>query len=45
MNGDEIYITELEVEIMQVFIKRKILNDSEIAKNLTELANKLRGKE
>lgn len=40
-NGEEVLITELETEILAVFVKRKILDDGEIAFFLEKLANKL----
>jgi hypothetical protein len=44
-SGEEIYLTELETEIMSVFVKRKILSDLQIANILTDLANKLGGQQ
>jgi len=39
--GHEVYLEEIETEVLSVFIKRKILNDRHIAVVLTQLAEKL----
>lgn len=38
---DTIYLNDIEVKIMSVFVAEKILDDSQIANILTQLANKL----
>lgn len=40
-SGNEVYITELETEILNVFLKHRQLNDKEIVKDLKQLINKL----
>ena len=42
-NGREIYLTELEVKIMSVFTSYLYLTDTEMAKELRVLADKLDG--
>jgi hypothetical protein len=42
-SGKEVYLTKVEIAVMQVFIKEKIFSDLQIANILTELANKLKG--
>lgn len=37
----EIYLTEIEVELMSILVKHKILKDSDCANILSQLANKL----
>ena len=39
---DEIYLTELEVEIMSSFVRRKILKDEDVVHDLRILIEKLK---
>lgn len=39
--GKEIYLTELEVKIMAVFVQEKIFGDLQVANVLRELSHKL----
>jgi len=39
--GDEIYLTELETEILKVFVKRKITTNQGIREVLEDLIEKL----
>lgn len=41
MIGDEVYITELEAEVLSVFVKRAILKDQKIIGTLEMLIEKL----
>ena len=41
--GEEVCLTELEIQILAPFIKKKILNDAEIIKVLKILSDKLEG--
>lgn len=41
MPEKEVYINEIEVEILQVFVKRNILHDTVIIASLQELIEKL----
>jgi len=43
VSGEEIQLTELETEIMSLFVKRKILKDRHIALLLWQLIDKLEG--
>lgn len=43
IDGEEIALTEIEVKIMSVFVKEKILKDRHIAVILMQLADKLEG--
>lgn len=44
-DGEEVLITELEAELLSVFVKRRILDDGEVANLLSILAEKLDPKE
>lgn len=39
--GKEIYLTEIEVEIMSVFVRHKILDDENVIRTLRILTEKL----
>lgn len=40
-DGDTVYITDIECEILSVFVKRKILTDAKIIGSLEALITKL----
>lgn len=44
-NGKEVLISDLEAEVLSVFVKRKILDDTAISALLQALINKLVPKE
>jgi len=41
--GEEVFLTEIEIEVLAPFVKRKILNDKYIATALITLVDKLEG--
>lgn len=41
MNGDEVYLTEIELAVLQVFIKHRIMTNQGIRFHLEELIEKL----
>ena len=43
LSGEEVYLTDLETEVLAPFIKRKILKDEDIAELLLNLVDKLNG--
>lgn len=42
--GEEVYLTELEVEVLRVFTKRQEFSDENISHDLTQLVKKLQGR-
>ena len=42
--GDEIYLTDIEVEVLHPFVSRQILDDNTIISALKELIVKMEGK-
>ena len=42
-SGKEVYVTDIEVAILKIFMDRKILDDKTIADTLDVLTAKLRG--
>ena len=42
-SGYEVMLTDIETEVMSIFVKRKVLNDRLIAVLLMQLIHKLEG--